>query len=65
MSIVDLLAGDLLLPRTGAHYEGTPDDFAVDEETVVEDSPRKAGVKLVKQIGAKSARNFSFVPSKR
>ena len=41
MSINDLLAGALLLPRTCPHWGRPPDDFA-DEETVVEDRLREA-----------------------
>ena len=49
VSIDDLLAGLLLSPRTCPHCGRAPDesDF-VDEETIVEDRPREAVLKLVK-----------------
>jgi hypothetical protein len=47
VSIDDLLAGALLSPRTCQHCGRPPDDFA-DEETVVDDRPREALLKLVK-----------------
>ena len=47
VSIDDLLAGALLSPRTCPHCGRPPDDFS-DEETVVEDQPREAVLKLVK-----------------
>jgi len=47
VSIDDLLAGALLSPRTCPHCGRPPDDFA-DEETVVEDRPREAVLRLVK-----------------
>jgi hypothetical protein len=47
VSIDDLLAGALLSPRTCPHCGRPPDDFG-DEETVVEDRPREAVLKLVK-----------------
>ena len=47
VSIDDLLSGALLSPRTCPHCGRPPDDF-VDEETVVEDEPREAVLKLVK-----------------
>ncbi len=49
VSIDDLLSGALLSPRTCPHCGRAPDesDF-VDEETVVEDRPREAVLKLVK-----------------
>jgi hypothetical protein len=44
----ELLRGEWLSPRTCPHCGRPPDDF-VDEETVVEDAPRRVGVlKLVK-----------------
>jgi len=46
-SIDDLLAGRLLSSRTCPHCGHPPDDF-LDEETVVEDRPRKAALKLVR-----------------
>jgi transcriptional regulator with XRE-family HTH domain len=42
VSIDDLLAGQLLSPRTCPHCGRPPDDFA-DEETVVTDRPLAAG----------------------
>ena len=45
--IDDLLSGALLSSRTCPHCGRPPDDFA-DEETVVEDRPRGAVLKLVK-----------------
>jgi len=49
VSIDDLLSGALLSPRTCPHCGRAPDesDF-LDEETVVEDKPREAVLKLVK-----------------
>lgn len=47
VSIDDLLAGALLSTRTCPHCGRPPDDFA-DEETIVEDRPRAAGLRLVK-----------------
>jgi hypothetical protein len=47
VSIDDLLAGALLSSRTCPHCGRPPDDFA-DEETVVEDRPREAGLRVVK-----------------
>lgn len=47
MSIDDLLAGALLSPRTCPHCGHPPADFE-DEETVVEDRPGDAVLKLVK-----------------
>jgi len=47
VSIDDLLAGTLLSPRTCPHCGRPPDDFA-DEETVVEDRPREAVLRVVK-----------------
>jgi hypothetical protein len=47
VSIDDLLVGSLLSPRTCPHCGRPPDDFA-DEETIVEDRPREAVLKLVK-----------------
>jgi transcriptional regulator with XRE-family HTH domain len=47
VSIDDLLAGALLSPRTCPHCGRPPDDFA-DEETVVEDRPREAVLRVVK-----------------
>ena len=47
VSIDDLLAGAWLSPRTCPHCGRPPDDFG-DEETVVEDRPREAILKLVK-----------------
>jgi len=47
VSIDDLLAGQLLSPRTCPHCGRPPDDF-VDEETVVEDRPREVGLRVVK-----------------
>ena len=46
-SIDDLLAGALLSSRTCPHCGRPPDDFA-DEETVVEDRPREAMLRVVK-----------------
>ena len=46
-SIDDLLAGALLSPRTCPHCGRPPDDFA-DEETVVDDRPREAVLRVVK-----------------
>jgi len=46
VSIDDLLAGALLSPRTCPHCGRAP-DFE-DEETVVEDHPREAVLKLVR-----------------
>jgi hypothetical protein len=46
-SIDDLLAGALLSPRTCPHCGRPPDDF-VDEETLVEDRPREAVLRVVK-----------------
>ena len=46
VSIDDLLAGALLSPRTCPHCGRAP-DFE-DEETVVEDRPREAVLKLVR-----------------
>ena len=45
--IDDLLAGTLLCPRTCPHCGHPPADFE-DEETVVEDRPEAALVKLVR-----------------
>lgn len=47
VSIDDLLAGRLLSPRTCTHCGRPPDDFA-EEETVVEERPREAVLKLVR-----------------
>ena len=47
VSIDDLLAGALLSPRTCPHCGRPPSDFE-DEETVVEDRPREAVLKLVR-----------------
>ena len=47
VSVDDLLAGRLLSPRTCPHCGRPPDDFET-EETVVEDQPREAVLKLVK-----------------
>lgn len=47
VSIDDLLAGSLLSPRTCPHCGRPPDDFA-DEETVVEDRPREAVLRIVR-----------------
>lgn len=47
VSIDDLLAGALLSPWTCPHCGRPPDDF-VDEETVVEDRPREAVLRVVK-----------------
>lgn len=47
VSIDELLAGTLLSARTCRHCGHPPDDFE-DEETVVEDKPREAVLKLVK-----------------
>ena len=47
VSIDDLLSGALLSPRTYPHCGRTPSDFE-DEETVVEDRPREAVLKLVR-----------------
>lgn len=47
VSIDDLLAGALLSQRTCPHCGRPPDDFH-DEETVIEDKPREAVLKLVK-----------------
>lgn len=47
VSIDDLLAGRLLSSRTCPHCGHPPDDFT-DEETVVEEKPREAVLKLVK-----------------
>jgi len=47
VGIDDLLAGALLSPRTCPHCGRPPSDFT-DEETVVEDQPREAVLKLVK-----------------
>lgn len=48
VSIDDLLAGRLLSPRTCPHCGRAPDDDFADEETVVEDHPREAVLKLVR-----------------
>lgn len=48
VSIDDLLLGALLSPRTCPHCGRAPDSDFVDEETVVEDRPREAVLKLVK-----------------
>lgn len=45
--IDDLLAGTTLSPRTCPHCGHPPADFE-DEETVVEDQPREAVLKLVR-----------------
>lgn len=47
VSIDDLLAGALLSPRTCPHCGRPPDDFQ-DEETVIEDQPRDAVLKIVR-----------------
>ena len=47
VSIDDLLVGALLSPRTCPHCGRPPSDFE-DEETVIEDRPREAVLKLVK-----------------
>ena len=47
VSIDDLLTGALLSSRTCPHCGRPPDDF-FDEETVVEDRPREAILKLVR-----------------
>ena len=47
VSIDDLLSGALLSPRTCPHCGRPPDDFA-DEETVVENRPREAVLRLVR-----------------
>ena len=47
VGIDDLLAGALLSPRTCPHCGRPPSDFE-DQETVVEDRPREAVLKLVK-----------------
>ena len=48
VSIDDLLAGRLLSPRTCPHCGRPPEEDFADEETVVEDRPREAVLKLVK-----------------
>jgi len=48
VSIDDLLSGALLSPRACPHCGRAPDSDFVDEETVVEDRPREAVLKLVK-----------------
>src|SRR2546422_11085984 len=45
--IDDLLSGALLSPRTCPHCGRPPDDFA-NEETVIEDRPREAVLRIVK-----------------
>ena len=47
VSIDDLLSGALLSPRTCPHCGRPPDDFT-DEETLVEDRPREAVLRLVR-----------------
>ena len=47
VSIDDLLVGALLSPRTCPHCGRPPDDFA-DEETVVDDRPREAVLRIVR-----------------
>lgn len=49
VSIDSLLSGALLSPRTCPHCGRAPDESEfVDEETVVEDKPREAVLKLVR-----------------
>lgn len=47
VSIDDLLTGAMLSPRTCPHCGRPPDDFTADE-TVVEDRPREAVLKIMK-----------------
>ena len=47
VSIDDLLAGGFLSPKTCPHCGRVPDDDFAGEETVVEDQPREAVLKLV------------------
>lgn len=47
VAIDDLLAGALLSPRTCPHCGRPPDDFT-SEETVVEDRPREAVLRIVR-----------------
>jgi hypothetical protein len=61
--IDDLFAGTLLSPRTYPHWgRPRPPDVFVDEETVVEDRPREAVLRVVKQLAVTSLAPRSILP---